>query len=114
MVTFALQGAFRGIRDTRSPLAPLALTSLANVALDALFVLPFAGKPLAATAGLLGAALATVLAQFYGTVALFRGLSSKARATPPKPSIGGVPFLLLLCLPWRSRPCLQEAWWGHV
>ena len=64
----ALQGAFRGARDTRTPLAALALASALNVALDPLMIVTLNG-------GVAGAALATTVSQYAAAALLWRRLA---------------------------------------
>jgi putative MATE family efflux protein len=71
-----IQGAFRGARDTKTPLAALTVTTLMNVALDAVCIPKrFLGW------GAAGAAAATTLAQYAGTGVLLRSLLRRCSST---------------------------------
>jgi putative MATE family efflux protein len=69
-----MQGAFRGARDTKTPLAALTVTTLSNVVLDAVCIPSrFLGW------GAAGAAAATTVAQYAGTGVLLRSLLRRCR-----------------------------------
>lgn len=76
----ALQGAFRGARDTKSPLASLSLASLSNIVLDAVFIglLGF---------GVTGAALATAASQWAAAALLWRRLVTRCTGGLPRPQL---------------------------
>ena len=65
----ALQGAFRGARDTVTPLGALSLASGLNIILDPLLIVVARG-------GVFGAALATTLAQYAAAALLWRRLAT--------------------------------------
>lgn len=82
LLNFALQGSFRGLRDSRSPVNALIVATLVNIALDTALILP---SPV--TYGVRGAAVATVVAQWAAVAVLFRTLSQRVqciRTSPPR------------------------------
>ena len=89
----SLQGAFRGARDTVTPLGALALSSLLNIVLDPLFIVTARG-------GVLGAALATAVSQYVAAVLLWLRLAS---ACGDACALDGAPSLLGL-----PRPALRD------
>lgn len=70
-------GAFRGRKDTRTPLRVALGVNVLNFVLDPILIFT-------AGLGLSGAALATVVAQFVGAVWFFRLLRSRDMITSPK------------------------------
>ena len=70
-------GAFRGHKDTRTPLRVALGVNLLNLALDPVLIF-------VAGLGLAGAALATVVAQYVGAVWFFRLLRRREMITSPQ------------------------------
>lgn len=87
----ALEGAFRGARDTSTPLFSLSLASALNLLLDPILIIGLRG-------GVAGAALATAIAQYAAVIVLWRRMAARcgeACSTSeltilglPKPSTG--------------------------
>lgn len=76
LALMALQGAFRGARDSASPVSALCVATIANVALDALLV---------PAQGALGAAVATSLSQIAGAALLVSRLARRTATTDLSP-----------------------------
>ena len=70
LALMALQGAFRGARDTVTPLGALALATALNLVLDPILIV---GLRL----GVFGAALATTLSQYAAAALLWRRLAER-------------------------------------
>ncbi len=96
LALMALQGAFRGARDTVTPLGALALASALNVALDPVLIVW-------ARAGVLGAALATTLSQYVAAALLWLRLAKRCGAACALEE----GHSRLLGLP---RPALADCW----
>ena len=64
----ALEGAFRGARDTKAPLGALALATGLNILLDPILIIGCRG-------GVVGAAVATTAAQYAAALLLWRRLA---------------------------------------
>nr|CAB3457776.1 unnamed protein product [Digitaria exilis] len=77
VVSLAIQGVFRGLKDTKTP---LLYSGLGNI--SAVVLLPFFVYSL--KLGLTGAALATVASQYLGMFLLLWSLSRRAVLLPPK------------------------------
>ncbi|WVZ65768.1 hypothetical protein U9M48_015080 [Paspalum notatum var. saurae] len=77
VVSLAIQGIFRGLKDTKTP---LLYSGLGNI--SAVVLLPFFVYSL--NLGLTGAALATIGSQYLGMVLLLWSLSKRAVLLPPK------------------------------
>jgi putative MATE family efflux protein len=100
----ALEGAFRGARDTRTPLGALTLASALNVLLDAILIIGFRW-------GVMGAAAATSASQYVAMVVLWRRLlrscGDACASVPPQERILGFPRPRLAdCL----RVCRAGSW----
>lgn len=77
VVSLAIQGIFRGLKDTKTP---LLYSGLGNI--SAVLLLPFLVYSL--NLGLNGAALATIASQYLGMFLLLWSLSKRAVLLPPK------------------------------
>ncbi|KAG8057654.1 hypothetical protein GUJ93_ZPchr0002g24326 [Zizania palustris] len=77
VVSLAIQGIFRGLKDTKTP---LLYSGLGNIA--AVVLLPFFVYSL--NLGLNGAAIATIISQYLGMFLLLWSLSKRAVLLPPK------------------------------
>lgn len=77
VVSLAIQGVFRGLKDTKTP---LLYSGLGNI--SAVVLLPFFVYSL--NLGLTGAALATIASQYIGMFLLLWSLSKRAVLLPPK------------------------------
>ncbi|XP_062199087.1 protein DETOXIFICATION 45, chloroplastic-like isoform X2 [Phragmites australis] len=77
VVSLAIQGVFRGLKDTKTP---LLYSGLGNI--SAVVLLPFFVYFL--NLGLRGAALATIASQYLGMLLLLWSLSQRAVLLPPK------------------------------
>ncbi|KAL5201824.1 hypothetical protein ABZP36_036178 [Zizania latifolia] len=77
VVSLAIQGIFRGLKDTKTP---LLYSGLGNIA--AVVLLPFFVYSL--NLGLNGAAIATIVSQYLGMFLLLWSLSKRAVLLPPK------------------------------
>ncbi|CAN6167890.1 unnamed protein product [Urochloa humidicola] len=77
VVSLAIQGVFRGLKDTKTP---LLYSGLANI--SAVVLLPFFVYSL--KLGLTGAAVATIASQYLGMFLLLWSLSKRAVLLPPK------------------------------
>ncbi|KAG0544734.1 hypothetical protein BDA96_02G302000 [Sorghum bicolor] len=77
VVSLAIQGVFRGLKDTKTP---LLYSGLGNI--SAVVLLPFFVYYL--NLGLTGAALATIASQYVGMFLLLWSLSKRAVLLPPK------------------------------
>lgn len=77
VVSLAIQGVFRGLKDTKTP---LLYSGLGNI--SAVVLLPFFVYYL--NLGLTGAALATISSQYLGMFLLIWSLSKRAVLLPPK------------------------------
>lgn len=77
VVSLAVQGVFRGFKDTRTPLFCVGLGNLLAVALFPVLIYSF-------QFGVTGAAIATTVSQYITTILLLWSLSKKAVILPPK------------------------------
>lgn len=77
VVTLAVQGVFRGFKDTKTPLLCIGLGNLSSVILLPVLVYSF-------RLGIIGAALATIASQYITTLSLMWCLSKRAVILPPK------------------------------
>lgn len=77
LIVTAGHGAFRGYKDTKTPLLVAAGVNGLNVVLDPLFIFTLG-------LGLEGAALATVIAQYLGAVWFLRLIRSRSMASRPR------------------------------
>lgn len=87
LVVTAGHGAFRGHKDTKTPLKVALGVNLANLVLDPLLIFVFGW-------GLEGAAIATVVAQYFGAVWFFRLIISNDMAARPRGLKASLPSLL--------------------
>jgi len=95
LALMTLQGAFRGARDTRTPLGALALASGLNVVLDWLLIGGMRG-------GVSGAALATTLSQYAAAGVLCRQLLQRC-------GVADGPLATLRLLRPRRADCAKVA-----
>ncbi|KAH7669166.1 Multi antimicrobial extrusion protein [Dioscorea alata] len=77
VITLAVQGVFRGFKDTKTPLLCIGLGNLSSVILLPLLVYNF-------RLGIIGAAFATIASQYITTLSLMWCLSKRAVILPPK------------------------------
>lgn len=77
VVSLAVQGVFRGFKDTKTPLFCVGLGNLSAVLLLPILMYSF-------HFGVTGAAIATVASQYITTILLMWSLSKKAVILPPK------------------------------
>ncbi|XP_040383382.1 protein DETOXIFICATION 45, chloroplastic-like isoform X2 [Oryza brachyantha] len=77
VVSLAIQGIFRGLKDTKTPLLYSGLGNISAVALLPFFVYSL-------NLGLNGAALATIASQYLGMFLLLWSLSKRAVLLPPR------------------------------
>lgn len=87
LVVTAGHGAFRGHKDTKTPLKVALGVNLANLVLDPLLIFVFGW-------GLEGAAIATVVAQYFGAVWFFRLILLNEMAARPRGLKASLPSLL--------------------
>lgn len=99
LALMTLQGAFRGARDTRTPLGALTLASALNVVLDWLLIGGMQG-------GVSGAALATTLSQYAAAGVLLRQLLSRCGDAC---AAADGPLATLLLLRPRRADCAKVA-----
>lgn len=89
LIVTAGHGAFRGHKDTRTPLVVAAGVNGLNLALDPLLIFVFG-------LGLEGAAVATVIAQYVGAVWFLRLIRARNMASRPTGFAESLPSLLAL------------------
>lgn len=89
LVVTAGHGAFRGHKDTKTPLKVALGVNLVNLVLDPLLMFTFGW-------GLEGAAIATVTAQYIGAVWFLRLLVTRDMAARPRGLKASLPSLLAL------------------
>ncbi|KAG2588377.1 hypothetical protein PVAP13_5NG221500 [Panicum virgatum] len=77
VLMLAVQGIFRGFKDTKTPVFYLGLGNLSAVVLLPLLIYGF-------QLGITGAAISTVASQYIITVLLLRSLSKRAVLLPPR------------------------------
>ncbi len=87
LVVTAGHGAFRGHKDTRTPLKVALGVNLLNLVLDPLLIFGLGW-------GLQGAAIATVAAQYLGAVWFLRLIARREMATRPRGFAESLPSLL--------------------
>ncbi|XP_049347909.1 protein DETOXIFICATION 42-like [Solanum verrucosum] len=76
LLSLAMQGVFRGFKDTKTPLFATVAGDLANIILDPIFMFVF-------HLGVRGAAIAHVISQYLISVILFLRLLEKVDIVPP-------------------------------
>nr|XP_043609505.1 protein DETOXIFICATION 42-like isoform X2 [Erigeron canadensis] len=76
LLSLAMQGVFRGFKDTKTPLYATVAGDLTNIILDPIFIFVFG-------LGVSGAAIAHVLSQYLISVILFWRLIEKIDLVPP-------------------------------
>ncbi|KAJ1415625.1 Polysaccharide biosynthesis protein, C-terminal domain [Sesbania bispinosa] len=77
VLSLALQGIFRGFKDTKTPVICLGVGNLSAVFLFPLLMYHF-------QLGVTGAAISTVLSQYIGTLLMIWCLNKRAELLPPK------------------------------
>lgn len=77
VIMLAVQGIFRGFKDTRTPVFCIGLGNLSAVVLLPLLIYGF-------RLGITGAAISTVASQYIITILLLHSLSKRAVLLPPK------------------------------
>ncbi|KAJ1421990.1 Multi antimicrobial extrusion protein [Sesbania bispinosa] len=76
LLSLAMQGVFRGFKDTKTPLYATVAGDVTNIALDPLFIFVF-------RLGVTGAAIAHVISQYLISVILLWSLMEKVDLIPP-------------------------------
>ncbi|KAL3647564.1 Protein DETOXIFICATION 42 [Castilleja foliolosa] len=76
LLSLAMQGVFRGLKDTKTPLYATVVGDSANIILDPIFIFVF-------KMGVRGAAVAHVLSQYLISVILFWRLKEQVDLMPP-------------------------------
>ncbi|CAK9140380.1 unnamed protein product [Ilex paraguariensis] len=76
LLSLAMQGVFRGFKDTKTPLLATVVGDLMNIILDAIFIFPL-------RMGVSGAAIAHVLSQYLISLILLIKLMKKVDLLPP-------------------------------
>lgn len=76
LLSLAMQGVFRGFKDTKTPLYATVAGDLANIILDPIFMFIF-------HLGVRGAAIAHVISQYLISIILFWRLLEKVDIVPP-------------------------------
>lgn len=89
LIVTAGHGAFRGHKDTRTPLRVAFGVNVINLILDPLLIFGFGW-------GLEGAAIATVIAQYVGAVWFLKLMISREMASRPTGFLSAMPSLLAL------------------
>lgn len=87
LIVTAGHGAFRGHKDTRTPLKVALGVNLLNLILDPILIFVFGW-------GLEGAAVATVVAQYFGAVWFIRLIVAREMAARPRGLKASLPSLL--------------------
>ncbi|XP_047308385.1 protein DETOXIFICATION 42-like [Impatiens glandulifera] len=77
LLSLAMQGVFRGFKDTKTPLYATVAGDVANIILDPIFMFVL-------RMGIRGAAIAHVLSQYLISVILLRSLLQKVDILPPR------------------------------
>ena len=102
MAVQALQGAYRGARDSATPLAALGAATVLNIVLDSLLI-----PPRCLGWGVAGAAIATAASQIFGALWLLRNMQVSCGAAC---RVDGAAPLPLLALPApRVADCKKVA-----
>ncbi|XP_010557794.1 PREDICTED: protein DETOXIFICATION 43-like [Tarenaya hassleriana] len=83
LLSLAMQGIFRGFKDTRTPLYAIVAGDAMNIVLDPIFIFVL-------RLGVSGAAIAHVLSQYLICLILFIRLAKKVNLMPP--SLGDLQF----------------------
>ncbi|XP_068486199.1 LOW QUALITY PROTEIN: protein DETOXIFICATION 45, chloroplastic [Phaseolus vulgaris] len=83
VLSLALQGIFRGFKDTKTPVICLGIGNFSSVFLCPLLMYYF-------RLGVTGAAISTVISQYIGTVLMIWFLNERAELLPPK--LGNLQF----------------------
>ncbi|CAA3000954.1 DETOXIFICATION 42 [Olea europaea subsp. europaea] len=78
LLSLAMQGVFRGFKDTKTPLYATVAGDLTNIILDPIFMFVF-------HLGVRGAAIAHVLSQYLISLILFWRLAEQVALLPPSP-----------------------------
>ncbi|KAJ8573566.1 hypothetical protein K7X08_010077 [Anisodus acutangulus] len=76
LLSLAMQGVFRGFKDTRTPLVAIVAGDLTNIILDPIFIFVFHW-------GVSGAAIAHVLSQYLISIILLCKLMTEVELLPP-------------------------------
>ncbi|XP_057807653.1 protein DETOXIFICATION 43 isoform X2 [Salvia miltiorrhiza] len=76
LLSLAMQGIFRGFKDTKTPLYAIVVGDLTNIILDPIFIF-------VCRWGVAGAAIAHVLSQYLITLILFSKLATQIVMLPP-------------------------------
>lgn len=77
VLALAIQGIFRGFKDTRTPLYAIAAGNICNIALSPILMFVFGF-------GVIGAAVATVASQYFLAFLLLWNLNKQVVLIPPK------------------------------
>ncbi|EOA32019.1 hypothetical protein CARUB_v10015261mg [Capsella rubella] len=76
LLSLAMQGVFRGFKDTKTPLFATVVANLTNIVLDPIFIFVL-------RLGVSGAAIAHVISQYFMTLILFVLLAKEVNLMPP-------------------------------
>ncbi|XP_058199316.1 protein DETOXIFICATION 42-like isoform X3 [Rhododendron vialii] len=76
LLSLAMQGVFRGFKDTKTPLYAIVVGDLTNIILDPMFIFYF-------RLGVSGAAIAHVISQYLISIMLFWRLMQQVDLLPP-------------------------------
>ncbi|XP_051142091.1 protein DETOXIFICATION 42 isoform X2 [Andrographis paniculata] len=76
LLSLAMQGVFRGLKDTKTPLYATVAGDLTNIVLDPIFIFVF-------KLGVVGAAIAHVISQYLISLMLFWRLTELVNLVPP-------------------------------
>ncbi|CAH9103262.1 unnamed protein product [Cuscuta epithymum] len=87
LLSLAMQGVFRGFKDTKTPLFATVVGDLTNIILDPIFIFVFG-------LGVRGAAISHVISQYLISIILFWRLMEKVDLMPP--SLKGLQFARFL------------------
>ncbi|KAL5708274.1 Protein DETOXIFICATION 42 [Ranunculus cassubicifolius] len=87
LLSLAMQGIFRGFKDTKTPLYATVVGDVTNIILDPIFIFVFKW-------GVYGAAIAHIISQYLAAVVLIYNLAKKINLLPR--SIGDIQFARFL------------------
>ncbi|XP_010464452.1 PREDICTED: protein DETOXIFICATION 43-like isoform X1 [Camelina sativa] len=76
LLSLAMQGVFRGFKDTKTPLFATVVANIINIVLDPIFIFVL-------RLGTSGAAIAHVISQYFMTLILFIFLAKEVNLMPP-------------------------------
>eukprot|EP00250_Pteridium_aquilinum_P004617 c14828_g1_i1 orf=518-2215(-) len=76
VLSLTIQGIFRGLKDTKTPLYAIAISNICNIALSPILIFVF-------RFGVIGAAVATVTSQYFLAFLLLWNLNKQVQLIPP-------------------------------